>query len=367
MTDHLPSPSLDLTQERIGVLLFNLGGPETLDDVYPFLLNLFSDPEIFRVPRVLQPLIARVIARRRAPKSREYYRQIGGGSPLLRITLEQARLLEEELNRNESGTRFSVQVAMRYAPPRSDKAVQALLDFQPDRILFLPLYPQRSRTTTGSSFREAKNLLDRVSPKTPLWTIPAYPVYPPFIESLCDSVAEPVRGIPLEEPIHILFSAHGIPEFFVKKDKDPYQEDTEATVQSVMDRILNLFPDRKIQHSLAYQSRVGPLKWLGPDTRSELARVAQSGVLNVVIVPVSFVSDHQETLYEIDILYRDLASDLKIPRFLRAPSLNTRPLFIKALASMVREKTDVLPGPCSPCPCRCGACPARSIPDSKPG
>ena len=354
----LLSHSQDLSQERLGILLFNLGGPETLEDVHPFLLNLFSDPEIFRVPRLLQPIIARVIARRRAPKSREYYRRIGGGSPLRRITEEQARMLEEELNKDETERRFSVQVAMRYAPPRADQAIRKLLEARPDRILFLPLYPHRSRTTTGSSFREAKEVLERISPETPLTGIPAYPVYPPFIESLAETIGDSIREVPREEPLHIVFSAHGIPEFLVEKDKDPYQSDTEATVRTTMERIRFYFPDREIHHALAYQSRVGPLKWLGPDTRSELARLAHAGVRNIVMVPVSFVSDHQETLYEMDILYRDLARELEIPRFLRASSLNTRPLFIRALSSLVREKAGILPGPSSPCPCECGVCPS---------
>lgn len=357
MTDQIRSHSSPLSRGKAGILLFNLGGPETLEEVYPFLLNLFSDPEIFRVPRILQPIIARVIARRRAPQSREFYRQIGGGSPLRRITEDQARLLEEELNRTEPAPRFFVRVAMRYAPPRADVAIRELLALGSEQILFLPLYPHRSRTTTGSSFREARDLLNRISPKTPFLGIPAYPVYPPFIESLVETIGESIREVPLREPLHIVFSAHGIPEFLVKKDRDPYQEDTESTVRMAMEGIRKIFPDRKIDHTLSYQSRVGPLKWLGPDTKGELARLAGSGVRNVVMVPVSFVSDHQETLYEMDILYRDLASDLKIPRFLRASSLNDRPHFIRALASMVRENADFLPGISAPCPCNCGVCP----------
>ncbi|MHB8423097.1 MAG: ferrochelatase [Leptospirales bacterium] len=360
MTDQIRSHSPELPSGRTGVLLFNLGGPETLDDVYPFLLNLFCDPEIFRVPRFFQPLIARIIARRRVTQSREYYSRIGGGSPLRRITEEQARLLEEELNRNEAESRYTVRVAMRYAPPRADTAIRELLETSPDQILFLPLYPHRSRTTTGSSFREAKILLGRIRPEIPVLGIPAYPVYVPFIEALVDTIGESIREVPDGEPVHLIFSAHGIPEFLVKKDRDPYQSDTESTVNASMERIQRLFPDRKISHTLAYQSRVGPLKWLGPETRGELVRLANAGTRNVLMVPVSFVSDHQETLYEMDILYRELARDLNIHRFIRVPSLNARPLFIRALASMVREKSGLLPGKSGPCPCNCGVCPVSS-------
>lgn len=343
-----------------GVLLFNLGGPESLDDVYPFLLNLFSDPDIFRVPRILQPLIARIIARRRAPKSREYYRQIGGGSPLRKITEEQASLLEIRMNSGNGGKRWKVRVAMRYAPPRVVDAIRELLSEGIDELVFLPLYPQRSITTTGSSFREALAERNRLAPSMPIRSIPAWPSHPPYIEALAETIGESIRKIPAEEPVHILFSAHGIPEFLVSREKDPYEQDTRTTVEAVMKRILALHHDRSIKYHLAYQSRVGPLKWLGPETRAELSRLAGENVRNLVMVPVSFVSDHQETLYEMDILYQEMSRELGYRHFLRAPSLNVRPLFIEALASLLLEIPAEIPVSPAPCFCACGVCPQKT-------
>lgn len=352
--------SSSASPSRVGVLLFNLGGPETIGDVYPFLLNLFSDPEIFRVPRLIQPIIAKIIARRRAPKSREYYRQIGGGSPLRRITEDQAHLLENELNSGSKETEFRVLTGMRYAAPRTEAALDELLLFNPDRLVLLPLYPQRSRTTTGSSFREAATLLDVKDPFLPVFAVPAYPEYPPYIEALTDTILEGLSKIPDGEPVHLIFSAHGIPQFLVDKDKDPYQIDTERTFGAVMKRLADILPQRTLGATLSYQSRVGPLKWLGPDTKSELARLAASGEKNVLMIPVSFVSDHQETLYEMDILYGQMADALRIQRFVRAPALNTRPIFIRTLASLVRDCLASERVASAECPCRCGICPSYS-------
>lgn len=345
---------------RIGVLLFNLGGPETLDDVYPFLLNLFSDPEIFRVPRPLQPLIARIVARRRAPTSRSYYAQIGGGSPLRKITADQASSLERILNAGESGKEYKVVVAMRYAPPRIEEALVALDGFKPDHLVFLPLYPQRSKTTTRSSFMEALEAISKGFPKLadlPRTVIPAYPVESNYIASLSGTIAEKIRDVPEDEPATILFSAHGIPEFMVTKEGDPYQKDTESTCQAAEAYLRREFPHRKLLFSLAYQSRVGPLKWLGPETKATIVSLAEKGTKNLILVPVSFVSDHQETLYEMDILYRDLASTLPLKRFLRAPALNTRQDFISGLQTLVTSALSGEKTSCQDCSCRCGGCP----------
>ncbi len=345
---------------RVGVLLFNLGGPETLDDVYPFLLNLFSDPEIFRVPRILQPLIARIVARRRAPTSRSYYSQIGGGSPLRRITNDQALSLEKHLNSGQSGRQYKVAVAMRYAPPRIEEALVALDDFRPDHLLFLPLYPQRSKTTTRSSFTEALDRIAKGFPRLaalPRTVIPAYPVESNYIAALSGTIAEKILEVPEDEGATILFSAHGIPEFMVTKEGDPYQKDTESTCQAAETYLRRQFPHRKLIFSLAYQSRVGPLKWLGPETRSTIVSLADNGTSNLILVPVSFVSDHQETLYEMDILYRDLASTLPLKRFLRAPALNTRADFISGLQILATSALSGEKTSCQDCSCNCGACP----------
>ena len=356
---HISKQKTAFQGDRIGVILFNLGGPETLDDVYPFLLNLFSDPEIFRVPRFLQPLIARIIARRRAPTSRSYYSQIGGGSPLRKITSDQSQALERALNAGQSGKQYKVAVAMRYAPPRIEEALATLDAFNPDHLLFLPLYPQRSKTTTRSSYMEATNAIARF-PKLAGLTktvIPAYPVESNYIAALSGTISEKIREIPEDEEITILFSAHGIPEFMVTKEGDPYQKDTESTCQATEGYLRREFPRRKLLFSLAYQSRVGPLKWLGPETKTTIVSLADKGTKNLILVPVSFVSDHQETLYEMDILYRDLASTLPLKRFLRAPALNTRQDFISGLQVLVTSALSGEKTLCQDCSCRCGSCP----------
>jgi len=357
---HISNQQAPIQGDRIGVLLFNLGGPETLDDVYPFLLNLFSDPEIFRVPRVLQPLIARIVARRRAPTSRSYYSQIGGGSPLRKITNDQALSLEKHLNSGQSGKQYKVSVVMRYAPPRIDEALVELEKFRPDHLLFLPLYPQRSKTTTRSSFMEALNNINKGFPKLsalPRTVIPAYPVDSNYIAALSGTISEKILEIPEDEEATILFSAHGIPEFMVTKEGDPYQKDTESTCRAAETYLRREFPHRKLVFSLSYQSRVGPLKWLGPETKATISSLAHKGSTNLILVPVSFVSDHQETLYEMDILYRDLASTLPLKRFLRAPALNTRADFISGLQILVTSALSGEKTSCQDCSCRCGACP----------
>ena len=345
---------------RVAVLLFNLGGPETQDDVEPFLVNLFSDPDIMDLPPLLGKFLPRLIARRRAPKSRGYYAAIGGGSPLRSITEDQARLLEEGLNEGQSERTFRVFLAMRYAPPRLSQIISPLLSFRPDRLVLLPLYPQRSTTTTRSSFREFKALLagtlalsgDRMH------VVTAFPDYPPYIEALGETVMKAIEALPDNgHPVDILFSAHGIPESRIRKG-DPYQLDTETTVRAVSRYLEKLVSGRALRIHLAYQSRVGPLKWLGPETKKTIVDLAaRSRCVNLVLVPVSFVSDHQETLYEMDITYRDLAKSSRILHFERAPALNIQPSFIRALARLTEEAISNHQTAGAPCSCRCGVCP----------
>jgi ferrochelatase len=191
-------------------------------------------------------------------------------------------------------------------------------------------------------------------PKT---VIPAYPVDSNYIAALSGTISEKIREIPEDEEATILFSAHGIPEFMVTKENDPYQKDTESTCQAAETYLRREFPHRKLVFSLAYQSRVGPLKWLGPETKATISSLAHNGTTNLILVPVSFVSDHQETLYEMDILYRDLASTLPLKRFLRAPALNTRADFISGLQVLVMSALSGEKTSCQNCSCHCGACP----------
>lgn len=350
-------------QERIAVVLFNLGGPETLDDVEPFLVSLFSDPDIMDLPPVIGKFLPKFIARKRAPKSRGYYAAIGGGSPLRSITEEQARLLEKALNPGSSGSPlFKVVVAMRYAPPTLAEVLPVLSDFGPDRLVLLPLYPQRSTTTTRSSFRQFQGEAPRFLkiPRERIHVVSAYPDFPPYLEALSETVQQAIDRLPdNNHPVDILFSAHGIPESRIKKG-DPYQKDTEKTVGE-MSRLLAIRNrNRSLRIHLSYQSRVGPLKWLGPETKKmirELATHHQS--VNMVLVPVSFVSDHQETLYEMDITYRELSRTLRVLHFERAPALNLQPSFIQALKELTLEALTGKVPSSAPCNCRCGVCPER--------
>ena len=348
---------------RTAVLLFNLGGPESLDAVEPFLYNLFSDQDIMAFPPVLRTLLPRLITMKRAPTSRAYYRAIGGGSPLRAITDRQARALESALNEGVPETDpppFRVFVAMRYAPPRMAELVEEMRSYAPKKVVLLPLYPQRSTTTTRSSFREFLEIArSRLSlSDDALRVIAAYPAFPPYLAALAETVQTALDRIPPdEEPVDILYSAHGIPEARVRKG-DPYQLDTETTVREVSALLGPHNPGRTLRTHLAYQSRVGPMKWLGPETKETIRTLAGSGCRTLVLVPVSFVSDHQETLYEMDITYRKLARDVAIRTFERAPAINLLPSFTEALRALVFE---ALAGQCptsQPCNCRCGACPA---------
>lgn len=320
-------------KERIGVLLFNLGGPETLDEVRPFLFNLFSDPDIIRLPwRALQKPLAWLISTQRYKLSRGYYEQIGGGSPLRRITDEQARSLEQALaSRNITAQAY---VGMRYWRPFLEDAIEEIRRDQLSHLVVLPLYPQFSISTTGSSLNRMNELISAngaVAPRVSVvdqWYDDAN-----YLDSLTASIAEELARFPDQDPsrIHIVFSAHSVPVRYIEEG-DPYLDQTQATVKSVMDR---LGVDRP--HSLSFQSKVGPVKWLRPSTDEMIRKLAGDGVSQLLLVPVSFVSEHIETLYELDILYRHVAEEVGIAHYGRVPALNCRPDFIDALAGLVER------------------------------
>ena len=251
---------------------------------------------------------------------------------------------------------------MRYAPPRLSEIKDDLLAFRPDRMVLLPLYPQRSTTTTRSSFREFQSQLAGLLPLTDdrLCVVSAFPDYPPYIEALGETVIKAINALPPNEhPVDILFSAHGIPESRIRKG-DPYQKDTERTVEAVRKLLEREVSDRALRIHLAYQSRVGPLKWLGPETKKTIGKLAvRNRCINLVLVPVSFVSDHQETLYEMDITYRDLARSSHILHFERAPALNIQDSFIESLARLTEDSLENAPPSGAPCHCRCGVCPEK--------
>jgi protoporphyrin/coproporphyrin ferrochelatase len=333
--------------EQVGVLLFNLGGPETLKDVRPFLFNLFSDPDIIRLPfRFMQKPLAWFISTQRYKKSSSYYEQIGGGSPLRKITDEQAQTLEMELNRR--GIKARVYVAMRYWNPFTEEALEHIARDGITQLVVLPLYPQFSISSTGSSL----NRMNKVIKEKRLESIRASVICSwhddvNYIQSLAGMVKEELAKFANPEPndTTIIFSAHSVPVRYIEEG-DPYLEYTQKTFRLVMEEVGTRYP-----HTLSFQSRVGPVKWLRPSTEEAIRRLASEGVSQTLMVPISFVSEHSETLYEMDILYKGVADEVGIKEYRRVPALNCRPDFIAALADLVqRELTAEVQSEKSLCP-----------------
>ncbi|WP_404783445.1 ferrochelatase [Altericista sp. CCNU0014] len=318
---------------RVGVLLLNLGGPEQLSDVRPFLYNLFSDPEIIRIPfRWLQKPLAWFISTSRAQKSQENYKQIGGGSPLRRITEEQAKALQDNLR--GKGLDASVYIGMRYWHPFTEEAIAKIKQDGVQELVILPLYPQFSISTSGSSFRLLEDLwnADPQLQTIKYTVIPSWYDRPGYVESMSDLVRQELDQCADPEKATVFFSAHGVPVSYVKEAGDPYQTEIENCTELIMKAL-----DRSNPHVLAYQSRVGPVEWLQPYTEDKLEELGEQGVKELVVVPISFISEHIETLQEIDMEYRELAQDAGIDRFRRVPALNTYPKFINDLGDMVVE------------------------------
>jgi ferrochelatase len=344
---------------RLAVVLFNLGGPDSLQAVEPFLFNLFNDEAIIGLPGPVRRLAARLIARRRAPVAREIYAKIGGGSPLLEFTLRQAHALEKRLRRDRHTVR--VFVCMRYWPPTSDTAARAVQAFGPDRIVLLPLYPQYSTTTTASSLADWRQAASRIGLVASAHVVCCYPESAGFIDAVAAQVRSALHTAGPRGAFRLLFSAHGLPRRVIARG-DPYQWQVELTVAAVVESL----GDTARDYVVCYQSRVGPLEWIGPSTEAELARAARDRVA-VVVVPVTFVSEHSETLVELDIDYRKKAAELSVPEYVRVPTVAFDNAFIGALAELVEDALS-RPGEVSPrggrrlCPPRLVGCPCRHSP-----
>jgi len=310
--------------ETVGVILLNLGGPETLAEVEPFLVNLFSDREIIRLSPFpfLQKIIARRIAAKRAPKSREAYRLIGGGSPLARITGSQAKALQAALLVEG---RFVVRMAMRYWRPGAEEALEEFAQAGISRIVALTLYPHYSRATTGSSLDELRKAVAASEQGFELVEVREWPEQPEYVGCLAQAIREGMAGFG-GEPVQLVYSAHSLPVSFIKEG-DPYLDQIKRTIAAV-EMITGM------NGRLCFQSRSGPVEWLSPSTPEMLVQLAGEGVKNILMMPISFVSDHVETLYEIDIQYRELAASLGL-RLERTVSLNTSPDFIRGLSILV--------------------------------
>jgi len=318
-----------------GVVLLNMGGPDSLDAVEPFLRNLFSDRDIIPLPLdglwLGRRLLARRIAGKRASFVRGYYELIGGRSPIAEITAAQAAAVENRLN--ERGGRFRSYVAMRYWRPFTDEAVAQMRKDGVTRAVALTLYPHYTTATTGSSLRELRRHTNGIE----LYAIDRFYDDPLYLDALAAQVRAALAGF--QAAPTILFSAHGLPVSFIRKG-DPYVEHLLTTIAGVVAR-LAATSGRAPEWRLSYQSRAGTQRWLEPDTERALAELAKAGRREVLIVPISFVSDHIETLYEIDILFAESARKLGLT-MKRAPSLNAEPAFVEALASLVEKRLAVI-------------------------
>jgi ferrochelatase len=323
--------------ERIGVVLLNLGGPDSLEAVEPFLFNLFSDPDIIDFPLsfLFRKRLAKAISTRRSPGVIEQYREIGGKSPLKEYTLLQASLLEEKLNQSVP---TKVYVAMRYWRPFTEEAIQAIERDGIKRVILLPLYPQFSKATTTSSMKEWENQVRDRSSNLRHTLIESYHDHPTYIDAFVERIEQGLERFPSDrrDDVNILFSAHGTPMKLVRQG-DPYSQQIKETVKSIMGR--GRF---KQSHRLCYQSKVGPLKWLEPSTPNTIAELAAKGVKDMLLVPVAFASDHLETLFELGIEYRRQAKEKGVEQYEVTEGLNDSPKFIDALAELVLERVGLV-------------------------
>ena len=343
--------------KKLAVVLFNLGGPDALEAVRPFLFNLFNDPAIFRLPQPFRTLLAALVAKRRAKIAVEIYRHLGGGSPILPNTEAQADALHRALG---GGPDVKVFIAMRYWHPFSAQTVSDVQDWGADEVLLLPLYPQFSTTTTASSVLAWRDAAKYLGFDAPTRSICCYPDEDGFIRATADAIRPVLEGARMHGLPRLLLSAHGLPERIVQSG-DPYQWQCERTAAAIVSA-LNI---PGLDWALCYQSRVGRLKWIGPSTDSEIHRAGIDRV-PLVVAPVAFVSEHSETLVEIEIEYRKMAADAGVPHFSRIDTVGVAPDFIAGLARLVRHAqnapTALISGCGSRiCPSSFSGCPLKAV------
>ena len=353
------------TVTKTAVVLFNLGGPDRPESVRPFLFNLFNDPAIIGLPTPLRWCLAKLISKRRAPIAQEIYENLGGGSPLLPNTEKQAAGLEARLQSDGAGLgEIKVFIAMRYWHPMSEETAAAVRAFQPNQVLLLPLYPQFSTTTTGSSVTAWKRAARRAGVTAESRVLCCYPTEAGFIEAVARLTAEGYRRAQAAGKPRILFSAHGLPKRIVERG-DPYQWQVEQSAAAVVRALGEKGIDGDgLDWLVCYQSRVGPLEWIGPATEDEIGRAGKDGV-PVVLVPIAFVSEHSETLVELDIEYRELASEAGVSEYVRVPTVSDDPRFLDGLARQaalaIRRGAGVAPAEGETrCPENHGGCPCRA-------
>ncbi len=313
------------------VILFNLGGPDKLENVEPFLFNLFNDPAILNLPTLFRFPLAKLIANRRAPTAKKIYEELGGSSPILKLTSEQAAALEIKLNEDDDLSDYKCFIVMRCWHPRAENIVKEVINYNPDEVILMPLYPQYSAATSGSSIKEWNYICEKNNFKTKTSTICCYPTDKNFIEA---HRAEIIKIIQNLKSFKLIFSAHGLPEKNIKKG-DPYQWQVEQSVNKIVES-LNI---KDLDWILSYQSRVGPLKWIGPSTEDIIVENSRLGK-HIVLVPIAFVSEHSETLVELDIEYKELAIKNGCKNYLRVPALGTNKNYIEAMSNLIINKQD---------------------------
>ena len=311
------------------VILFNLGGPDKLENVEPFLFNLFNDPAILDLPSLFRYPLAKLIANRRAPTAKKIYEELGGSSPILKLTNEQACALELKLNKDDNLSEYKCFIVMRCWHPRAEKVVKEVMDYNPKEIILMPLYPQYSAATSGSSIKEWNDVCTQNNFKVKTSTICCYPTDESFVEAHTAEIKKKINNL---ENFKLIFSAHGLPEKNIKKG-DPYQWQVEQSVDKIV-KSLNI---KDLDWILSYQSRVGPLKWIGPSTEDIIVENSKIGK-HIVLVPVAFVSEHSETLVELDIEYKELADKNGCKNYSRVPALGTSTNYIKAMSNLIINK-----------------------------
>jgi protoporphyrin/coproporphyrin ferrochelatase len=313
------------------IILFNLGGPDKLESIKPFLFNLFYDPAILNLPKILRYPLAKLISNRRAPIAKKIYQEIGGSSPILKLTINQSNALEKKLNQEDENNEYKCFIVMRCWHPRAEKVINDVKIYDPNEVILLPLYPQYSAATSGSSIGEWNDVCKKNNFKTKTSTICCYPTDTLFVKSHVDEINKKIKNL---DNYILIFSAHGLPEKNIKKG-DPYQWQVEQSVKDIVKK-LNL---KNLDWVLSYQSRVGPLKWIGPSTDDIIVENAKSGK-KIVLVPIAFVSEHSETLVELDIEYKELADKYGCKEYMRVSALGTNLDFINSLSNLVINKNE---------------------------
>jgi len=313
------------------IILFNLGGPDKLENVEPFLFNLFNDPAILSLPTLLRYPLAKLISNRRAPVAKKIYSELGGSSPILKLTKEQSDALEIKLNQTQKEDEYKCFIIMRCWNPRAKDVIKDVQLYGPDEVVLMPLYPQYSAATSGSSIKEWKDVCKKSNYHVKTSIICCYPTDQNFINAHTKEIIKKIKDL---KNFKLIFSAHGLPEKNIKKG-DPYQWQVEQSVKKIVESL----NDENLDWILSYQSRVGPLKWIGPSTETIIIENSKIGK-HIVLVPIAFVSEHSETLVELDIEYKEIADANGCKNYTRVPALGINEDFIKAMSELIIKKNE---------------------------